>query len=82
MGAILGTYWESSANVNSRNRADMTLHSPGRWFVAHQMKLLLAYIALNYDIQPIERRPLNRIFGDSILPPTSATMTVKRREAT
>lgn len=53
--------------------------SPGRWFVAHQLKLLLAYVALNYDVQPLEKRPLNRIFGDSIVPSQKATISVRRR---
>ena len=54
--------------------------SPGRWLVAHQLKLLLAYIVLNYDIQHVAERPTNIVFGDSIVPRPSAKMTVRRRK--
>jgi cytochrome P450 len=52
---------------------------PGRFFAAMNMKLLLAYIILNYDIEPLESRPSNGAMGGSILPPMRATISVKRR---
>ena len=58
----------------------LTMGSPGRWLVAHQLKLMLAYVALNYDIQHIGKRPLNFVFGDSIIPSPTATMKVRRRK--
>lgn len=58
------------------------LDSPGRWLVAHQLKLMLAYVTLNYDIQYIAQRPVNRVFGDSIIPSPTATMMVRRRKHT
>ena len=54
--------------------------SPGRWLVSHQLKLLLAYITLNYDIQHIAQRPVNQVFGDSLIPSRTATMMVRRRK--
>ena len=54
--------------------------SPGRWLVAHQLKLMLAYVTLNYDIQYIAQRPVNQVFGDSLIPSHTATMTVRRRK--
>ena len=54
--------------------------SPGRWLVAHQLKLMLAYVTLNYDIQYLAQRPVNYVFGDSIIPPPTATMKVRRRK--
>lgn len=54
--------------------------SPGRWLAAHQLKLMLAYITLNYDIQYITQRPVNYVFGDSFIPSRTATMMVRRRE--
>ena len=56
--------------------------SPGRWLVAHQLKLMLAYVTLNYDIKHINERPVNRVFGDSIIQPHTATMIVRRRKKT
>ena len=58
----------------------LMMGSPGRWLVAHQLKLMLAYVALNYDIQHIEQRPLNFVFGDSFIPSPTATMKVRRRK--
>ena len=58
----------------------LTICSPGRWLVAHQMKLMLAYIVLNYDVQHIAQRPANVVFGDTLVPSRSATMKVRRRK--
>ncbi|KAH8686129.1 cytochrome P450 [Tricladium varicosporioides] len=52
---------------------------PGRFFAAQEMKLLLAYIILNYDIKPLAERPPNQIIAGSILPPMKATMSIRRR---
>ncbi|KAL8793676.1 MAG: hypothetical protein Q9195_003725 [Heterodermia aff. obscurata] len=52
---------------------------PGRWFAAHLLKLLVAYITLNYEIQPVAKRPENIILGDSIVPPRSFKIKVRRR---
>ena len=53
--------------------------SPGRWFVALQLKLLVAYIITHYDIERIENRPLHRIIGSHFVPP-SVNVKVKRRK--
>ena len=58
----------------------LTARSPGRWLVAHQLKLMLAYVTLNYDIQHISQRPSNFVFGDSIIPSPTSTMKVRRRK--
>ncbi|KAL6713726.1 hypothetical protein ACLMJK_008218 [Lecanora helva] len=52
---------------------------PGRWFVAFQLKLLLAYIIKYYDFEPLKNRPPYSIFGDSIIPFTGTVLKVKRR---
>ncbi|KAH6706546.1 cytochrome P450 [Leptodontidium sp. MPI-SDFR-AT-0119] len=53
---------------------------PGRFFAATEMKLLLAYIVLNYDVKPFDTRPANTFLAGSILPPMKATISVKRRK--
>jgi cytochrome P450 len=53
---------------------------PGRFFAATEIKLLLAYILMNYDVKPMETRPPNVFMGGSILPPMKATICVKRRK--
>jgi hypothetical protein len=60
----------------------LTYHSPGRYFAAQQLKLVLAYIALNYDIQPIPRRPDNNWFVGSAGPPLGDKISIRRREGT
>ena len=81
MAGILGGYHLSySSHILATTGAPLTPTSPGRWFVVHQLKLLLAYVAVNYDVQPLEKRPLNRIFGESIVPSQSGTISVRRRK--
>lgn len=53
---------------------------PGRFFAADELKLLLAYVVLNYDIEPLVERPSGTHFTNMNLPPVQATIRVKRRE--
>jgi hypothetical protein len=57
-------------------------HSPGRFFASQQLKLTLAYIALNYEIKPIPSRPENKWFVGSSGPPLDATICIRRRTGT
>lgn len=52
--------------------------SPGRFFASQQMKIVLAYIALNYEIQQIPSRPDNQWFVGSSGPPLEGTIRVRR----
>lgn len=58
---------------------DLTIRSPGRWLAAHLLKLVLAYVVLNYDIQPIDKRPGEMMLGDFILPSRNTIIKVRRR---
>ncbi|KAL1961582.1 hypothetical protein VTN77DRAFT_1434 [Rasamsonia byssochlamydoides] len=51
---------------------------PGRFFAAQELKLLLAYIVLNYDIRPLERRPKNVWIGDAVIPPLATKICASR----
>ena len=53
---------------------------PGRFFASLEMKLVLAYIFMNYEVELLKSRPPNVWFGQSMLPPMKATIKVKRRE--
>ena len=55
---------------------------PGRFFVALEMKLILAYIAMNYEIEPLKNRPPNTWFGLNAVPSMKATIKVRRKEGT
>ncbi|OOO08712.1 cytochrome P450 [Aspergillus oryzae] len=53
---------------------------PGRWFAAHAMKLIIGYILVNYDIEPLEKRPVNSVVGQTIIPQLDVKIRVRRRE--
>ena len=55
---------------------------PGRFFVSLEMKLILAYMFMNYDIELLKSRPPNVWLGQSSLPPMKATIKVRRKEGT
>ncbi len=54
---------------------------PGRFFAANELKLLIAYLVLNYDIKPLAVRPDNFWLADTPLPPMRATIQVRRKKA-
>ena len=54
---------------------------PGRFFAANELKLLIAYMVLNYEIKPLAVRPKNIWLADTVLPPMKATIQVRRRKA-
>ncbi|KAB8277903.1 cytochrome P450 [Aspergillus minisclerotigenes] len=53
---------------------------PGRWFAAHAMKLIIGYILVNYDIEPLEKRPVNSVVGQTIIPQLDVKIRVRRRD--
>ncbi|KAE8377155.1 cytochrome P450 [Aspergillus bertholletiae] len=53
---------------------------PGRWFAAHAMKLIIGYILMNYDIEPLDQRPVNSIVGQTIIPQLNVKIRLRRRE--
>lgn len=55
---------------------------PGRYFAAQQLKLVLAYIALNYEIHPIPERPANRWLVGSSGPPLKHVIHIRRLKGT
>lgn len=58
--------------------------SPGRFFAAFEMKLMLAYILLNYDVK-FEAgkegiRPENKWFGSTIIPDPTVNVMFRKRQ--
>ena len=53
---------------------------PGRFFAANELKLLIAYMVLNYEVKPLAVRPLNTWLGDTVLPPMRTKVQVRRRK--
>ena len=55
---------------------------PGRFFVALELKMILAYMVMNYEVEPLPIRPPSKVFGQNKLPPTKAKIRVRRRKNT
>ncbi|THW20253.1 putative P450 monooxygenase [Aureobasidium pullulans] len=54
---------------------------PGRFFVNHELKMLLAYVVMNYDVQYLSERPENQWFGVNVIPSMKTNIKVHRRTA-
>ncbi|PTB65524.1 cytochrome P450 [Trichoderma citrinoviride] len=54
---------------------------PGRFFVAHELKLIMAHILLNYDIKLVGKLPEKQFLGGTCLPPLKAEIQVRRKKA-
>lgn len=54
--------------------------SPGRFFAANNVKIILAQLLLNYEIQPFTNRPPNVAIGDMSVVPVTATMMIRKRD--
>lgn len=44
--------------------------------------MLIAYLLLNYDLRRLEERPSPSCIGRTMIPPTKATMELKRKAIT
>lgn len=52
---------------------------PGRFFAANELKLILAYAVLNYDIEVTPgKRPRNEWIGQKRIPPFEATIRIRK----
>ncbi|KAK1633273.1 cytochrome P450 [Colletotrichum phormii] len=55
---------------------------PGRFFVAHELKMVVANLFLNYDAKPLAERPKHQWVGVTVVPPVDAKIELKRRKGT
>lgn len=54
---------------------------PGRFFAANELKLMLAHVVLNYDIEAVaEKKPDTKWFGLNRIPSFEGTIRVKKRK--
>ncbi|RDA90836.1 hypothetical protein CP533_1558 [Ophiocordyceps camponoti-saundersi (nom. inval.)] len=53
---------------------------PGRFFAAHELKLIMAHLLLNYDFRPIPQRPQSTWIGPTGIPPLGACIEVRRKK--
>lgn len=54
---------------------------PGRFFAAAELKLLLAYVLMFYDVEPLPARPAETWIGIIRIPSPRAKIKVRRRKA-
>ncbi|KAF1980342.1 cytochrome P450 [Bimuria novae-zelandiae CBS 107.79] len=52
---------------------------PGRFFVAHELKIMFAYLFMNYEIKPILERPELKWVGRASMPP-NVDIEARRRQ--
>lgn len=53
---------------------------PGRFFASNTLKITLAYVLMNYDLEKLPERPANFTFGFGLLPPFKGKIRFKRRK--
>ena len=58
------------------------LACPGRFFASNELKLMVAWIALNYEIEHLDTRPPDQWFGLIRTPDMKAKIRVRRRKGT
>lgn len=57
----------------------LTLYSPGRWLAAVQLKVILAYFVLHYEMKPLAQRPESSRIGAFNVPSRATNMQIRRR---
>ncbi|KXX73506.1 Ent-kaurene oxidase [Madurella mycetomatis] len=55
---------------------------PGRFFVAHELKIILAYLLENYELKPLAEKPKNLWIGGTLIPPVQVKIEARRRKGT
>lgn len=56
------------------------LISPGRFFAVGEMKMMMAYLLLNYDVKTVDGvRPKNIYMGGVVIPAPKAKLMFRRR---
>lgn len=50
--------------------------------MAHELKMAVAYMLINYELKHVPKRPAPTVMGNFVLPSFKARMDVKRREGT
>jgi hypothetical protein len=51
-----------------------------RYRCTFDLKLMLAYMLLNYEFQTLPERPASKWIGTSLVPPLRATIQIRRRK--
>lgn len=54
---------------------------PGRFFAAHEMKLMLAYLVQHYDVEYMPKRPAQSHFMEVKMPAKSTIIRIRKRQS-
>ncbi|KJZ75317.1 hypothetical protein HIM_05243 [Hirsutella minnesotensis 3608] len=52
---------------------------PGRFFVAHEFRLIAAHLLLNFEFKLLEKRPTSSWIGSGMIPPFSVQVEIRRK---
>jgi len=52
---------------------------PGRYFAVDEIKILLAYLIGNYDVERLAKRPENMAINENWVPHGKITMRIRRK---
>lgn len=80
MADMLG---EFRPRISAQSMADAFAASPGRFFAANELKAMMAYIVVNYDVKFEDDgiRPPNKWLGLTIIPDPTASVMFRKRKA-
>ena len=80
---IIFHFMPTYAHINNSPRNSYAMLSPGRFFAANELKAMLGYIVLNFDLK-LEgdgKRPENVHRGPTVVPSPSARVFFRKRPA-
>lgn len=75
-------YQHSSTGVDNINFGHGIWACPGRFFAAAQIKVVIAYLIMNYDlmVKPGEKKPGQIHYGLATLPDAEADILFRKRQ--
>lgn len=53
---------------------------PGRFFAVHVVKMVLGYLLMHYDLEPLKERPRFVEFGEAVVPSGKIEVRIRRRK--
>ena len=77
MVGMFGKFLSQPLDSSLQDLTSAVVCSRGRFLAAYELKLIVAYIAMNYDIEPLPVRPENAKFSDfclNVLPKVGRTI--------
>ena len=78
MGGQHGAYRSSSLKTP---QVDISVYSPGRFFVVNELKALMSHVLLNFDVK-IDKFPTPVWIADTQLPNQSSKVSFRKRVRT